>query len=82
MIQVTLEKAKANVQKEFPSRTVHWLTHHASHWYVCATDKDPAEGELNPYFKVDDRTGEVSEFYVVQDISLFKKILDQVKSEV
>ena len=80
MLEITYEKAKESFKKAFPSRTVHWLTHYSGYWYVLATDDDPIEGDLNPYFKVDDSTGEVGEFYIVQDLPLFTKILEQVKN--
>ena len=81
MLDVTYDKAKASFQKAFPSRTVRWLTHHSDFWYILAPDKDPDEGSMNPYFKVDDKTGVVSEFYVVQDLSLFQTILAQVTTK-
>lgn len=79
MLEVTQDKAKAGFQKKFPTRKIEWVTHDGNHWYVFAPDtKDDAEGSLNPYFKVDDSTGEVSEFYIVQNFPLFNKLVDQV----
>lgn len=79
MGQLNAEQAKAKLLEVLPSRTVYWAVLHQGFWYLCATDKnDPDEGELNPYFKVHETSGEVSEFYVVQDIPLFQKIVAQV----
>ena len=81
MINVTQDKAKVEFKKTFPSRTIHWITHHGNHWYVMATDPtDPEEGEMNPFFTVDDNTGELGEFYVIKDLELFNTLINQVKA--
>lgn len=78
MPQLTAEQAGSKVTAMFPSRTVYWETLHENFWYVCAIDKtDPDEGDLNPYFKVSALTGAVSEFYVVQNMALFQKLVAQ-----
>jgi len=82
MAKVTAEMAKSAIQKIFPSRTIEWATLCENDWYVFAPDyTDIDEGMINPYFKVNENTGDVSEFYVVKNLSLFKKINAQAASE-
>lgn len=81
MLEVTHQKAKDLFLKDFPGRKIRWITHHGSDWYVCATDNDPDEGLMNPYFKVDDATGKISEFYVIQNLDLFDTITKQIATK-
>lgn len=79
MRKLSSADAKAKLLAKLPSRTVHWATQHEGFWYICATDKtDVDEGDLNPFFKVHETSGEVSEFYMINDIPLFEKIVAQV----
>lgn len=78
MTELNAEQAQTKFQKSFRSRTVHWITRDGEFWYICATDPDPEEGNMNPYFKVHARTGKLTEFFVTSDFVLFAKLRDQV----
>ncbi len=81
MAKLNLEQAKAKLLQRLPDRKIHWGTLYRGFWYLCATSEDPDEGQMNPYFKVDVVSGEVSEFYLVADLETFEAVRTQAEAQ-
>ncbi|WNM72397.1 hypothetical protein SEA_MOSSY_18 [Gordonia phage Mossy] len=62
--------------KVYPKRTVKWTTFYEEAWYILAIDeRDKFEGSMNPYFKVDPMTKEVTEYSPTMDPAHFNAML-------
>lgn len=67
-------QATSLFEQALTGRKIHWVVQDSGYFYCCATDDKSDEGNLNPFFRLDSSTGEVSEFYVTQDFALFERI--------
>lgn len=70
---------KSHFQEIFPEREIIWSILDENLWYIFAPSVDPSEGMMNPYFTSNEQ-GQISEFYVIQNLEKFEQILAKLKS--
>lgn len=78
MADISEETIKQAIPQALPGRTVVWAIQDQALWYIFAPSTDSIEGDINPYFTLD-LQGNLSEFFVVQNLEKFNEILQKVQ---
>jgi len=67
MMPINLDQAAAIVKKEFPEGKIQKYIDYKGKFIFQIFTEDPLEGELDPFYSVDQNTGEFSDFSILTD---------------
>lgn len=78
------EDAKNLFSRMYGTRKVESIITHGNLYILLAPDSDPVEGNMDPFFSVDIKTGEINEFSIFIDgnaIEISNKFKEEQRSK-